>query len=169
MKTLLSIALVAVAGWWYFVGGRKLSEDHVDQFYRSVEIATLERKPQALCDLLAPEFTSSGTVSIAGRRETQAQTHDKAQTCESYRKLYETWEQLGEKMGGTLQLDSQYKLNSIAVSADHKTATVDISTSLDVAGSIMNIRSRSTDTLVRRNGKLLLLHSEGTGSVTGGS
>ena len=47
---------------------------------------------------------------------------------------------------------------------------VDVSSSLDVAGSIMNIRARSTDTLVRRNGKVLLLRSQGTGSVgTAGS
>jgi hypothetical protein len=32
----------------------------------------------------------------------------------------------------------------------------------------MNIRGRSTDTLIRRNGKTLLLRSEGTGSIGSG-
>ena len=167
MKKVILVVLIAVAGWWYFIGSRKLSEQHVRDFYRDVEIATLERKPEALCALLAEDFQSAGTVSIGDRRHTEAQ--NKAQTCEGYKQLYDTWEKLGEKMGGILQLDSGYEIHSVAIASDQKTATVDISTSLDVAGSIMNIRSRSTDTLVRRNGKMLMLRSEGEGSVGGGS
>ena len=153
MKKLVLLALVAAVAWWYFVAGRQLSEDHVKGFYRDLEVATLERRPQDLCSLLADNFESTGTVAVAGRVHTGAQ--DKAQTCEGYRSLYESWEKLGEKMGGTLQLDSSYTIHSIAISADNKAATVDVSSSLDVAGSIMNIRSRSTDTLIRRNGKVL--------------
>lgn len=167
MKKLILVVLVAGAVWWYFIGGRKLSEDHVNSFYRDLEVATLQRKPENICALLASEFQSTGTVSIGGASRSDAQ--DKTQTCEAYRGMYETWEKLGEKMGGTLQLDSNYTIHSIAISPDSKTATVDISSSLDVAGSIMNIRSRSTDTLVRRNGKVLLLHSEGVGSIGAGS
>jgi hypothetical protein len=71
-------------------------------------------------------------------------------------------------MGGMLQLDSSYKINSIEIQPDGKSALVDYTSSLDVAGTIMNIRSRSTDTLIRRNGKVLMLRSDGTGSVSSG-
>jgi len=167
LKKILLVVLVAGAAWWYFVGGRKLSEDQVNAFYRDFEIATLARKPEDICALLAPDFQSNGTVTMAGQRRADAQ--DKAQTCESYRNMYAAWEKLGEKMGGILQLDSDYTIHSVTLSPDHKTATVDISSSLDVGESLINIRSRSTDTLVRRNGKVLLLHSEGDGSVGSGS
>ncbi len=167
MKKLLLVALLGAAVWWYFVGGRKLDEAQVNEFYRRVEVASLDRKPDDLCALLADDFSSTGTVAVGGQQRTQ--TQGKAATCESYRGLYAAWEKLGEKMGGPLQLDSDYDIHSIKLSADHKTATVDISTSMDVAGSIMNIRSRSTDTLVRRNGKVLLLRSEGRGSIEAGT
>lgn len=167
MRKLILVVLVAVAAWWYFIGGRNLTEAHVNEFYRSVEVATLERKPEDLCSLLDEDFKSTGNVAIGGQQRTDSQ--DKAQTCEAYRQLYASWEKLGGKMGGILQLDSEYEIHSITFSTDKKTATVDISSSLDVAGSITNIRSRRKDTLVPRNGKVMLLRSEGSGSVGGGS
>jgi hypothetical protein len=164
MKKIILLALVLGGGWWYFVGGRQLSDDRVNGFYQQWERATLERKPQDLCDLLADDFESQGTMVVGGRAQSTG-PQNKELTCEAYRGLYDTWEKLGEKMGGLLQLDSQYTVHSIVLSADRKTATVDFSSSLDVGGSIMNIRSRSTDTLVRRNGKVLMLRSQGQGSI----
>lgn len=167
MKKLILLALVATAGWWYFIGGRTLTEAHVQEFYRNLEVATLQRQPEALCSLLADDFTSTATISAAGRRHTE--TQDKAQACQGYRDLYASWEKLGQAMGGMLQLDSSYEVHSIVISADGETAAVDFSSSLDVAGSIMNIRSRSNDTLIRRNGKVMLLRSDGKGSISSGS
>ena len=167
MKGWVLVLLAAGAAWWYFVGGRQLSEEQVRAFYRDMEIATLNRQPDDLCALLAPDFQSAGTFEVGQQRRSQVQ--DKAQACEAYRDLYDRWDKLGEKMGGTLQLDANHAIHSVTISADKKSATVDISHSLDVAGSIMNMRSHTTDTLIRRQGRVLLLRSEGTGSVGGGS
>jgi hypothetical protein len=167
MKKLVLVVLIAAGAWWYFVGGRKLSEEHVNGFYRDLEMATLERKPEKLCALLSDNFESAGTVTVAGQSHKEEQ--NRTQTCEGYRKLYETFQKLGEKMGGMVQLDSDYTIHSIAISTDSKSATVDISSSLNVAGSLMKIRSRSTDTLIRKNGKVLLRRSEGQGSIAGRS
>lgn len=167
MKKLILLTLVAGATWWYFVGGRTLTQDHVAGFYQDLERATLARQPEGICSLLAPGFRSSAAVDAAGSTRTEEQ--DRAQVCENYRSLYATWHELGEKLGGTLQLDSAYTIHSVEISADGKTATVDISSSLDVAGSVMRLRSRSTDTLIRRNGKVLMLRSEGVGFIGMGS
>ena len=167
MKKVLLITILAGAAWWYFAGGLSISEAQVNDFYRTTEVATLERKPGDLCNLLAEDFSSTGSVALGGQSRTESQS--KSQTCEGYAAMYAAWEKLGEKMGGTLQLDSKYEIHSIAISPDKKTAKVDISSSLDVAGTLTNIRSRSTDTLVRRSGKVLLLRSEGTASVSAGS
>ena len=162
------ILIAATAGWWYFSAARKLSDEQVKDFYRNLEIATLERKPEALCALLADDFESTGTMTVGGQSQIQTGVQNKAQTCEAYQKLYASWDKLGEKMGGILQLDSKYTIHNISISADSKTAIVDMSSSLDVGGSIMNISARSTDTLIRKNGKVLMLHSEGNGSIGGG-
>lgn len=106
MKKLILLALIAAGAWWHFVGGRRLSEDNVKDFYRDYEIATLQRKPEA---------------------------------------------------------------NGIEISPDKKSASADISSTLDVAGSIMNFATRSTQTLIRKNGKVPLQRSESRGTVRAGS
>jgi hypothetical protein len=166
MKKFVLLAILAGAGWWYFIGGRTITDGHVVRFYQDLEAATLSRNPDALCALLDEDFETVGIVDVGGRRNTS--TQDKAQTCAAYAEMYENFEKLGDKMGGMLQLDSSYNINSIVIESDHNRATVDYSSSLDVAGSIMNIRSRSTDTLIRRNGKVLMLRSEGKGSISSG-
>lgn len=167
MKILLVIVAIAIGAWWYFVGGRKVAETDVRGFYQAYEEATLSRQPDALCALLAEGFEASGTVALGGASRASSQT--KKQTCDGYRDLYAAWEKLGEKMGGTLQLDSNYEISNVTVAADGKSATAEVSSSLDVAGSVMNFKSHTRDTLIRRNGRVLLLRTEGTGSVGTGS
>lgn len=93
---------------------------------------------------------------------------NKEQACQAYDELYKSFALIGNQMGGMVQLDSSYKINSVAIQPDSKSATVDFTSSLDVAGTIMNFRSRSTDTLIRRNGKVLMLRSEGKGKIFSG-
>jgi hypothetical protein len=166
VKKLILAVLVAGLGWWWFIGGRQVNEEHVHDYYRLVDRATGMRDPKQHCDLLHDDFQSSGVVSTAAGRMTSSV--DKKQSCEAYVQLYDTFEKLGAKMGGIVQLDSHYEIHSIEISPDRKTANVDLSYSLDVAGSLMNIRSRSTDTLVRRNGQMLMLRSEGRGTIGSG-
>lgn len=166
MRKFLLIAMLIGAGWWYFIGGRTITEGHVVRFYQDLQAATLGRNPEAICALLADDFQSDETTEVGGRQETS--THDKEQTCAAYDELYETFEKLGNSMGGMVQLDSGYTINDIEIQPDGKSAIVDYSFSLDVAGSIMNIRSRSTDTLIRRNGRVLMLYSEGESTISAG-
>jgi hypothetical protein len=165
-KIVLALALIA-AGWWFFIGSRTLTEEHVRAFYAEQERATLDRDPKALCELLASDYESVGTVTVAGHLSPKTTTNRK-QTCAAYAALYTQFEKIGDKMGGILQLDSQYDIHDIALASNKKSATVDVSSALDVGGTIMNIRGRTTDTLIRRNGKTLLLRSEGTGSIRSG-
>lgn len=162
-KLIILIGLVGGAGWWLLIGGRHITEAHVNAFYADHEAATLSRQPQVLCGMLDDRFKASGIVISHGAQSSSVQ--DKAQTCKGLEDLYQAWADLGEKMDGILQLDSDYTIHRITISPDGRTATADVSTSLDVGGSIMNIRSRSTDTLIRRNGIVKLLRSEGRGSV----
>jgi transglutaminase/protease-like cytokinesis protein 3 len=80
VRKVLLLVLIIVGGWWYFIGGRKLSDEHVNGFYRDLEIATLQRQPDAICALLAPDFHSTGSVSTAGNTQTVNQTSSKPAT-----------------------------------------------------------------------------------------
>jgi hypothetical protein len=165
MKKVLFLILIAGGAWWYFIGGRQINETQVRDYYQQQQAATLKRQPQALCDLLGEDFRASGGAMAGGRAS--AVSLDKKQACDGYHNLYRQFDQLGEKMGGMLQLDYSYTLDSITIAADKKSALVEMSYTLDVAGSVMNIRARSTETLARRNGKTLMLDSDSKVQVSG--
>jgi hypothetical protein len=166
MKKVLLLVLVAGGGWWYFQGGRVLSEESVKDFYQQQAMATLNRNPEALCNQLASDYQSSSVlISSEGRAK---QEENKKQSCDALTGMYASFEELGEKMGGMLQLDYDYKIRKITISNDKKSAVVEASFTLDVAGSIMNFSGSSVDTLIRRNGKVMVLRSEGTTRVSSG-
>jgi hypothetical protein len=168
LKAIVLAILLAIGGWWYFIGGRTLTPEQVTAFYRDYEAATLNREPDKLCAMLADDFSSEAAVRVTGQPRPRVDILNKEETCESLRHTYAAWEEIGQKMGGMLQLDSNYTLRNIQIAKNRKQATVEVQSSLDIGGSIMSMRSRTQDTLVRRNGKVLLLRSEGTGQVNMG-
>lgn len=165
-KTIAVFFVLAVgAGYWYVVSGRELNEEQVRAYYQSYDRAIGQRSPEAMCELLDKDFHSRDMVSTAGKRN--AESLNKREACKSYRDLFASWAVIGEKMGGLLQLDSDFTINSINIAADKRSATVDVSFKLDVGGSLMNITSHSTDTLVSRHGQVMLLRSEGNSTIDG--
>jgi hypothetical protein len=165
MKKIVLFVLAAAGAWWYFVGSRTLSEESVLSFYQQQEAATLSRDPEKLCALLDEAFQAK-VIAVPG--STRGGEANRAQTCDGYRAMYQGFEALGDKMGGILQLDYNFTLHKIELAPDKKSATVDVSYSLDVAGSIMHIRTRSTETIIQKLGKPLMIRSEGTSGLTSG-
>jgi hypothetical protein len=166
MKKLILIGSIAGGLWWYFIGGRTLTEDKVRDFYQKQEVALLNRNPEELCKLLDNDFQGTGTTSSRG--ESQTSTSNKEQACKSAEDLFKTFEMMGNKMGGIVQLDHQYTIQSIEIAADKKSAIVKTNDILNVGDSMMNISSNGTDTIISKNGKPLLLKSEGTTEISGG-
>lgn len=155
MNVLILLLLLGGGGWWYFHGGRIIDESSVRDFYQLDEMALLKRDPEALCSFLAPDYSSEETaITLEGR---QTESSDRAGSCQAYRQLFDSFEQIGSAMGGMVQLDHAYHIDSIAVAPDRKSATAAATFKLDVAGSIMNFEGSTVDTLIRRNGKMLLL------------
>ena len=166
MKKIVLLLCLAGAGWWYFVASNRLSEEDVRDFYAAQTVATLDRKPEELCKLLADDYSSKITTSVAGQRTTS--DHDKGAACQNAHDLYESFDKIGEKMGGVVQLDFNQGLDSIAIAPDRKSATIETRFTFDVASALMNMKGTSTDVLVRRHGKTLMLSSEGKVSLSNG-
>ncbi len=165
MKKLLLIALAIAGAWWFFVGGRKLDENKVRDFYQAVEVATYKREPETLCAMLAKDFHGQYTYSTNIPGQPREDEENREQACDGYRRLYATFIQIGDKMGGILTLGYNYTLYSIKIAPDGKSATVDVGYSLEAGGALMHMQSRTTETLIRRNGKVLVQRSEGTTSI----
>ncbi|MES2886601.1 MAG: hypothetical protein V4739_01185 [Pseudomonadota bacterium] len=157
-KVLIVLALGSAAGWWYFIGGRQVTQEDVQAFYRAQEHALLKREPAALCALLDAQYQANTVVTTQGREATSVL--DKAEACEASQAMFDLFQTVGEKMGGIVQLDSGLTVDSVTLTPNRQSAEARITQSLDVAGAFMRIRLTSTDTLVRRNGKVLLLRSE---------
>jgi hypothetical protein len=130
----------------------------------SGKLALRFSSPDDLCNLLDNGFQTTGTVAAGGQSSTASA--DRTQTCDNYRKLFESFDALGDKLGGTLNMEYRYTLHSITVAPDKKSALVDVSYVMIMGGS-MNIKSRATETIIRKNGRSRMLHSEGFGSVGG--
>jgi len=81
--------------------------------------------------------------------------------------MYAAIKGIGDRMGGMAQLDYAQDIASIKISSNKKTATVETTFSLDIAGEAMKLRGSSTDTLVRHNGIVMSSRTEGTTRVIG--
>jgi hypothetical protein len=166
MKKFLLLVLVVGSGWWHFHGWRILSEQSVNDFYHQQAIATLSRNPELLCNQLATDYKSSVVfISAEGRAVQEA---NKTQSCDALIEMYANFEKIGAQMGGMLQLDYNYQIQKITISSDKKSAVVETSFTLNIAGSLMNFNASSVDTLIRRNGKVMLLRSEGKTRLSSG-
>jgi len=165
-KFVLLVVLAGGGAWWYFVGGRTLTEDQVNAFYAAQTTATLNRDPEALCDMLATDFNGTATSITLARREQITQNRDQA--CTAYREFYASTEKLGEKMGGMMVLEYDHRVTKLELAADRRSATVRTRFTFDIGGALINVRGTSTDTLMRRNGKVRLSGSDGQVTTSSG-
>ncbi|MCC2656585.1 MAG: hypothetical protein K0Q76_1693 [Panacagrimonas sp.] len=157
-KKLLLLVGAGAAAWWFFIGGRTINESHVRGFYEQQMHATLSRDPKALCGMLASDFVGEAVeISLAGRvRNVQ----DRDQACNSIEEFYASMDKLGSSMGGMLQIDYDHEIIDIKID-DARSAVVKTRYKMDLGGSIINLSGTSTDTLIRRNGKVRVQRTEG--------
>ncbi|MBP1151265.1 hypothetical protein [Methylocaldum sp. RMAD-M] len=166
MRMLLLIAILAGVSWYYFIGGRKISDDQVRAFYQMQTHATLSRNPEALCNLLDNDFESRGISVVYGQR-TEV-TQNKEETCAAYKQMYQGIADIGARLGGIATLGYEHHIDEVEVSSNRKSAIASVHFALTVAGSVMQYRGHSKDTLIRRAGRVLLLRSEEKSSIGNG-
>lgn len=158
MKKILLIVIILGGAWWHYYGQNELSNESIDQFYAEQMRATLSRNPGALCEQLAEDYRGIGVTStLAGRISEDA---DKEVSCTNMHQTYAEFEKIGKAMGGIAQIDYDHRIQSITIAPDKKTAKVETAFKMNIAGSIMQISGVSTDTLVKRKGKVKLQKSD---------
>lgn len=160
------IVLAACAGgaWWHFIGNNKLTEDEVREFYVEGRQAVNARQADILCDRMHEDFEARGFLTIG--RKVVARSETKDTVCAGTRKLMSDLK--NAEAGGTIfPMDNRFWLHSITLSPDRKSATVEISEETDIGGAWLQTRARSVETVVRQHGRIVLLRSEGNGSVQG--
>lgn len=171
MKILIPLLLITLITWSYLLKEQPLSEELVNDYYQQQEIALFKRSPEALCALLSNNFqadnvavriftnyqTEHGNVNI--EQPQQIVTGKKQFICQQYQTYLQLIASTGESMGGLLELNHDYNVNAITLSADKHTVVVDYDFSLSMLHTIIKVHS--IDTLVRKGGKTLMIRSTG--------
>lgn len=164
MKKILVVAVTVGGGlWWNLVGGRTITEENVHDYYRSQIEATLQRQPDGLCDLLSEDFQLD--MEVFTSQGTRQVSRNKQEMCHDFTRTYAAIQEFGDRMGGLAQIDYSLHTDNIQIADDSKSVTIEASYTFDMAGS--RVTGTTTDTLIRRNGKTLLLRREGIESMKG--
>lgn len=168
MKAVLVLIACAVGAWYWFVGGRQISEAEVRTFYQQEQEWLANNKPQELCDSMDVSYSQRVTqISVAGRVLDEA---DKAKNCEATKQLLAQVEEMRSKFGGAVEIESTNDLGEIVISRDKKTATVQVSSVFKMKMgrlSLMKASSKTEERFIKRNGKLLRLSTEGKSILEG--
>jgi hypothetical protein len=158
LKLVLAIIGLAVGGWYFVIDGSKLDEAMVRAFYEQQQHAILSRNPEALCKQFASNAVINTETLMMG--QTQAQTLTKKTACDATRESWKSFEAMGEKAGGILTIEYDYKIDSIQISANKKSATVVTSNTLKMGEAFMQFRTTATEELVRNYRQVQLARSD---------
>jgi len=163
MKLILIVLALAAAGWYWLIGGRKLDEQMVRDYYMAQKHAVLSRDVQAQCELYSRKLQ----LHLKSRMGGQAQdvTLDKKAACEQLETQHKFFEDVGEKAGGMLTIEYEYEIRNIALAADKKSAQVDVVSTLKMGEAFMQISATSSERLERELGKVLTVAADAQTSV----
>jgi len=157
MKKVLLVAVLVAAASWYFHFGRKMTDTSVRQFYNDQTELMLKLDGEPLCKLMADEylvrdvaFSSSGTQRTERRRD---------EACSEVKQAMILFGKMSDASGGVLHPMIEQKIHSVELSEGNKRATVKGVSTASIGG-ITIVRSRFTETLIRRNGRILSLGGE---------
>ncbi|RNF85376.1 hypothetical protein [Montanilutibacter psychrotolerans] len=152
MKTFGLLLVLAALALWYFDASRKLSQDTVRAAYDEHIEAFHKGQPELLCLRMTPDYRivdvtvgQDGTVrSEMGRDEACRKTHE----------AIAIFGRLGALSGGSLVPEIDVEIQSIELSPDRKSATVQSVSTMRMAGRPV-MRTRAIDHLIRRTGRVL--------------
>lgn len=156
-KKIAIVAAVGIVGWYYVVGGRQINESHVRDHYRKESHAVYSRDPEAMCKLISAKFVGTERVSMMGT--VQESTSNREQTCESSRKWFQSFEQIGDKMGGILTIEYVQNIDSIEIAPNRKSARITGTTLLKMGETVMQFNTRFTDNIEREWGQTQVVRS----------
>lgn len=156
MKKLLLCLLLAAAAAWYFFGRTGVSESDVRDFYQHQFEASNNGDVDGLCRMLASDFQGVNITHVGPRQ--LREVNDREETCDSLERFYEQMKKLHAIAGDEFRMDGDYTINGVEVAADGKSAAVKLRSVAKLGR--MRITSRSTDTVVRQHGRLVVRRSD---------
>lgn len=153
-KVILAICL-AGAGWWYFYESRTLTKSNIEGFYAQMNVAIGEMDTEKLCGMMTVDF--KGVITYADENRVRELHQDKDDACDSYDQMKDAQRKL--RKVGRPEINTRIDVYGFDLSKNKQEASVDLRYSMNLGG-VVGISMMGTDTLIRKNGKVMVKHSE---------
>ncbi len=158
MRVLVLLAVFVAAVVFYNVGGNRLDEAKVRDYYASAEQAMLAFDDERLCAMVDEDFEQVSVTRIESME--QRETFDRDGYCRTTAETMARLRQLQGAMGGRSPVRLKYTLVSIRIAPDKRSAEVESRSTLEMPG--IRMTSRARDVVVRKRWKVLATRSTGT-------
>ncbi|KAI1691515.1 hypothetical protein DdX_21827 [Ditylenchus destructor] len=99
MKQIAIVIALCVGAWYFFIGGRKLDEPMVRDYYQKEAHAIYSRDPEALCKQLSRNARIESRTTMMGK--TLESSHNRDEACQATRDTFQTFSKVGERMGAS--------------------------------------------------------------------
>lgn len=164
LRIVLLAGVLAGLSWWYFIGGRTISESDVRAFYAAESEAMRKLDAEAICDMRDAEFVGKERVTMSGR--SSIGNYDKARYCENASHNIGYVKRLMERTGKEVPIELEFDIKSIVIADDKKSATVEYVQRMLVEGKV-GMKSKVVEELNKRNGTVRSLRVDSTSEVYG--
>jgi hypothetical protein len=164
LRIVLLAGVLAGLAWWYFIGGRTISESDVRAFYAAESEAMRKLDAEAMCDMRDTEFVGKEQVTMSGH--SSIGNYDKARYCENTNNNIGYVKRLMERSGKEVPLELEIDIKSIVIADDKKSATVEYVQRLVVQGKV-GMKSKVVEELNKRNGTVRSLRVDSASEVYG--
>lgn len=165
MRSLLGVVglvvVVAVGGSIYLHGGNKITESQVRALYLRADQALAAADDKPLCEMLSKDYVQ--TTITKTETEQVEQRYDRAQYCASLVESMGQLRQFREAFGGRMPLRYEQKVDSISIASDGRSAEVEVSAIVEMAG--IRMVSRGRDTVERSRWRTYVTGSRATTHV----
>ncbi|MGO1072669.1 hypothetical protein [Lysobacter sp. CA199] len=158
MKKWLLLAVLAGLALWYFHFDRCMSETAIRAFYVDHVEALKRFDAEWGCSRMTADYRQTH-VMYGEQQGRSQQDYDKEQTCRMSVESMDRFRKLSDASGGLLEPQYKVKIHGIDLAPDRKTASVDLEVKM-LLGEVMLGRTRGTDRLIRRNGRILTQSSD---------
>jgi hypothetical protein len=166
-KPVLLALAAGVVVWYGEKDTTELSETQVEALYQQYGAAFQRGDQSTICNFFSEKVT--GRYSTTAQPSSAAPTppvikqFDKTAACDLVENFKKLRADLQSNFGKETQVGFTNAINAIALSADRKTATVDLDMQMNIStaqGVLLEMRTNRTDVIRRRMGKPEIVQSD---------
>ena len=158
MKKIAILIVLCVGAWYFFIGGRKLDEPMVRDYYQKEARAISANDAEKLCKQLSRKAVIESKTTMMGK--TVETTQDRDEACETQRRTFEKIRRVSDQVGSILSIEYDYHLDSVELAPDRRSATVQGTNVLKMGESILQFKTSFTQRLESELGQVRLVHAD---------